>query len=51
MGKYCLSFYYRQMRGGGKGDHKQNKSAKPVKIDEKLFVDGRSFKIKIILAS
>ena len=39
------------MRGGGKGGHKQNKSVKPFKIDEKLFVDGRSFKIKIILAS
>ena len=53
MGKYCLSFYYWGTGGrGGGGDSCKNKicSAKPVKIDEKVFVDG-SLKFKIILAS
>ena len=47
MGKYCLSFYYRQMRGGGKGGHKQNKSAKPVKIDESYSLMVGPLKLKL----
>ena len=40
-GKYCLSFYY-SIGGyrGGEGLANKICSAKPVKINEKLFIDG-----------
>ena len=39
-GKYCLSFYYSIGRDGAQGFTKKICSAKSVKIDEKLIING-----------